>query len=238
MADSFRTNGKRAQTIRMINAAAARRFPATSRAGRAAPATCGKRVPSADEGVVKRGHACAQSRRRYSLTGPPAGSTSESAGRDRWPPPSDRVIKRSYEKNESVIHATPLTQTLSRGCECWTLRCECDELGEGCKPVVDHHVAVCFVICNDFYHHFIVKSSCVSMWRSYATYKWIHRLKKKAKIGQAFFRGTRSRREQASLPYRSWMPDSRNNTRACASSASTLTLRRSSRAARADPTSA
>ena len=98
VADSFRTNGKRAQTIRMINAAAERRFPATSRAGRAAPATCGKRVPSADEGVVKRGRACAQSRRRYSPTGPPAGSTSESAGRDRWPPPSDRVTKRSYKK--------------------------------------------------------------------------------------------------------------------------------------------
>ena len=107
MADSFRANGKRAQTIRMINAAAVRRFPATSRAGRAAPATCGKRVPSADEGVVKRGHACAQSRGTYSSTGPPAGSTSESAGCGRWPPPSDRVTKRSYEKNESVVHATP-----------------------------------------------------------------------------------------------------------------------------------
>ena len=48
------------------------------------------------------------SRRTYSYTGPPAGSTSESAGRDRWPPPSDPVTKRSYEKNESVVHATPL----------------------------------------------------------------------------------------------------------------------------------
>ena len=111
VADSFRTNGKRAQTMRMANAAAARRFFAASRAGRAAPATCGKRVPSADEGVVKRGRACAQSRRTYSLTGPPAGSTSKSAGRDRWPPPSDKVTKRSYEKNESVVHATPLEPT-------------------------------------------------------------------------------------------------------------------------------
>ena len=66
VADSFRTNGKRAQTVLMVNAAAARRFPAASRAGRAAPATCGKRVPPADEGVLERGHACAQSRRTYS----------------------------------------------------------------------------------------------------------------------------------------------------------------------------
>jgi hypothetical protein len=93
VADSFRTNGKRAQTIPMINAAAACRFPATSRAGRAAPATFGKRLPPADKGVVKRGHACARSRRTYSSTGPPAGSTPESAERDRWPPPSDRVTK-------------------------------------------------------------------------------------------------------------------------------------------------
>ena len=96
VADSFRRNGLRDQTIRMINAAAVLRFFATSRAGRAAPATCGKRVPPADEGVGKRGHACAQSRRMYSSAGPPAGSTSESAGRDRWPPPSDPVTKRSY----------------------------------------------------------------------------------------------------------------------------------------------
>ena len=54
--DSLRTNGKRAQTVLMVNAAAARRFPAASRAVRAAPATCGKRVPPADEGVLKRGH--------------------------------------------------------------------------------------------------------------------------------------------------------------------------------------
>ena len=66
VADSFRTNGKRAKTMHIVDAAQARRFRAASRAGRAAPATCGKRVPPADEGVVKRGHACAQSRRTYS----------------------------------------------------------------------------------------------------------------------------------------------------------------------------
>ena len=108
VADSFRTNGKRTQTMHIVDAAQARRFRAASRAGRAAPATCGKRVPPADEGVVKRGRASAQSRRTYSSTGPPAGFTSESAGRDRWPPPSDKVTERSYEKNESVVHATPL----------------------------------------------------------------------------------------------------------------------------------
>jgi hypothetical protein len=98
--DSLRTNGKRAQTVLMVHAAAARRFPAASRAGRAAPATCGKRVPPADEGVLERGHGFAQSRRTYSQTGPPAGSTSESAGQNRWPPPSDRVTNAPIEKTK------------------------------------------------------------------------------------------------------------------------------------------
>ena len=39
VADSFRTNGKRAQTMHIVDAAQARRFCAASRAGRAAPAT-------------------------------------------------------------------------------------------------------------------------------------------------------------------------------------------------------
>ena len=117
VAASFRTNGKRAQTMHIVDAAQARRFCAASRAGRAAPATCGKRVPPADEGVVKRGRASAQSRRTYSSTGPPAGFTSESAGRDRWPPPSDKVTERSYEKNESVVHATPLRSLQTLLCQ-------------------------------------------------------------------------------------------------------------------------
>jgi hypothetical protein len=49
-----------------------------------------KRPPPANGGgvTVQRGHACVESRRAYSATGPPTGSSSESAGRDRWPPPS------------------------------------------------------------------------------------------------------------------------------------------------------
>jgi hypothetical protein len=55
VADSFRTNGKCAQTIRMINAAAASRFPAASRAGRAAPATYPYHIcPLAGFGASKR----------------------------------------------------------------------------------------------------------------------------------------------------------------------------------------
>jgi hypothetical protein len=54
-----------------------------------------RKAAAADKGVVKRGHACAQSRRTYSSTGPPAGSTSGSAERDR-------ATKRS-RKNESVV---------------------------------------------------------------------------------------------------------------------------------------
>jgi hypothetical protein len=102
VADGSRTNGKRAQTVPMVGAATARRFPAVSRAGRAAPATCGKRVPP-DEGVVKRGHACTQSRRTYSYTGAPAGSKSESVGRDRWPPPSDRVTTTKFTRSTLVL---------------------------------------------------------------------------------------------------------------------------------------
>jgi len=104
--DSLRTNGKRVQTVLVVHAAAVRRFPAASRAGRAAPATCGKRVPPADEGVPERGHAFAQSRRTYSQTGSPAGSTSESAGQNRWPPPSDRVTNAPIEKTKMYSPAS------------------------------------------------------------------------------------------------------------------------------------
>ena len=108
VADGARTREKCAKTMHRVHAAEACSFCAESRAGRSIPATCGKRVTAEGEGEMPRGRACVGSRRTYSSAGPPAGPTSESAGRDRWPPPSDRVTKRSYEKNESVVHATPL----------------------------------------------------------------------------------------------------------------------------------
>ena len=127
VADGARTRGKCAKTMHRVHAAEACSFCAESRAGRSIPATCGKRVPAEGEGEMPRGRACAQSRRTYSSTGPPAGFTSESAGRDRWPPPSDKVTKRSYEKNESVVHATPLAGKYggisSRCPDCGLLRC-------------------------------------------------------------------------------------------------------------------
>ena len=95
VADGARTRGKCAKPMHTVHAAEACSFCAGSRAGRSIPATCGKRVPAEGEGEMPRGRACAQSRRTYSPTGPPAGSTSESAGRDRCPPPSNRVTKRS-----------------------------------------------------------------------------------------------------------------------------------------------
>ena len=100
VADGARTRGKCAKPMHTVHAAEACSFCAGSRAGRSIPATCGKRVPAEGEGEMPRGRACAQSRRRYILTGPPAGSTSESAGRDRWPPPSDRVTKAPIEKTK------------------------------------------------------------------------------------------------------------------------------------------
>ena len=100
VADGARTREKCAKTMHRVHAAEACSFCAESRAGRSIPATCGKRVPAEGEGAVTRGRACAQSRRTYSSTGPPAGFTSESAGRDRWHPPSNRVTKRSYEKKK------------------------------------------------------------------------------------------------------------------------------------------
>jgi hypothetical protein len=111
VADGARTREKCAKTMHRVHAAEACSFCAESRAGRSIPATCGKRVPAEGEGEMPRGRACVGSRRTYSSTGPPAGPKSESAGRDRWPPPSDKVTKRSYEKNESVVHATPLART-------------------------------------------------------------------------------------------------------------------------------
>ena len=115
VADGARTREKCAKTMHRVHAAEACSFCAESRAGRSIPATCGKRVPAEGEGKMPRGRACVGSRRTYSSTGPPAYPTSESAEPDRWPPPSDKVTTHSYEKNESVVHATPLREHTSVG---------------------------------------------------------------------------------------------------------------------------
>ena len=69
-------------------------------AGGAAPATCRKRVLAEGEGGRARGHACVKSHRTYSLTGPPAGSKSESAETDRWPPTPPMVAIAQLENSK------------------------------------------------------------------------------------------------------------------------------------------
>ena len=64
--DGARTRGKCAKPMHMVHAAEACSFCAGSRAGRVAPATCGKRVPAEGEGEMPRGRACVGSRRTYS----------------------------------------------------------------------------------------------------------------------------------------------------------------------------
>jgi hypothetical protein len=66
VADGARTRGKCAKTMHMANVAEACSFCAGSRAGRVAPATCGKRVPEEGEGEGPRGRACVGSRRTHS----------------------------------------------------------------------------------------------------------------------------------------------------------------------------
>ena len=66
VADDAGTRGNCAKPMNMLSAAEACSFCAGSRAGRVAPATCGKRVPAEGEGERPRGRACVGSRRTYS----------------------------------------------------------------------------------------------------------------------------------------------------------------------------